>query len=261
VQSYLREVEATLALSRELSHRRHGNDAGVLDPRFNLAQRTALEAQLVEEQRRRESLLAALAVMDDDVKLPGAAVLAALRPVEIHDPDAFGPSLARRRAGGEVEARAVYAPDGSVIARYYFPFGAALPLLREEDSDGDGRADRWIAYAGDTRSEIWEDGRELGRPDVLLVFGNGGERLLRVELDRDGDARPERILHYSGTILSAEARDTDGDGALDTFDRFDAEGNVGVREEDLDGDGGIDVRSVYEDGKLVRRELSSPNDT
>ena len=92
---------------------------------------------------------------------------------------------------------------------------------------------------------------------MRLVFGAGGSRLLRIELDRNGDGRSERILHYSGGVLTAEARDTDGDNGLDTFDRFDSEGNVGLREEDLDGDGRIDVRSIYEGGKLVRREIVS----
>lgn len=257
VLTYLREAEATLALSSEISRRRGSDDAGVLDPRFSLAQRAAAEARLVEEQRRREDMLAALAVMDEDVQLPDASVLARLRPVAIRDPDAFGPALARRRAGGDVQVRAAYAPDGSVIARYYFPFGEELPVLREEDTDHDGHGDRWIAYAGNLRSEIWEDGRDTGRPDVRLVFGSGGSRLLRVELDRDGDGQPERILHYSGGMLTAEARDTDGDNGLDTFDRFDSNGSVDLREEDLDGDGKIDVRSVYRAGKLVRRYLVS----
>ncbi len=257
VRTYLREAEATLALSRELSRRRGSDDAGVLAPRFSLAQRAAAEARLVEEQRRREDMLAALAVMDEDVQLPDASVLARLRPASIDDPEAFGPALARRRAGGEVQVRAAYAPDGGVIARYYFPFGEELPVLREEDTDRDGRGDRWIAYAGNLRSEIWEDGRDTGRPDVRLVFGARGSRLLRIELDRNGDGQPERILHYSGSLLTAEARDTDGDNRLDTFDRFDSDGNVGLREEDLDGDGRIDVRSVYRDGKLVRRDLVS----
>ncbi|MBW1684050.1 MAG: tetratricopeptide repeat protein [Deltaproteobacteria bacterium] len=257
VRTYLREAEATLALSREISRRRGSDDAGVLAPRFSLAQRAAAEARLVEEQERREDMLAALAVMDEDVQLPDASVLARLRPAAIRDPDAFGPALARRRAGGEVRVRAAYAPDGSVIARYYFPFGEELPVLREEDTDNDGQGDRWIAYAGNLRSEIWEDGRDTGRPDVRLVFGAGGSRLLRIELDRNGDGQPERILNYSGGMLTAEARDTDGDNGLDTFDRFDSDGNLGLREEDLDGDGSIDVRSVYEAGKLVRRYLVS----
>ena len=111
------------------------------------------------------------------------------------------------------------------------------------------------------RAEVRSGTSYLSQHDLRLVFGAGGDRLLRVEIDRSGDGRPERILRYSGGRISAEARDADGDGRLDTFDRFDPDGNVDVREEDLDGDGGIDVRSIYEAGRLVRRELSKPGDT
>jgi hypothetical protein len=264
VRTYLHEAEATLALSGELSRQRGSRgsheDPGDLDPRFSDSQRAALEARLVEERRRREQLLAALAVMDEDSRLPDLRILSALRPVSIRDAEAFGPALARNRAGGEVEARGAYAPDGSVIALYYFPVGDELPVLREEDLTRDGSADRWIAYAGSHRAEIWEAGRDSGRPDLRLVFGGEGRRLARVEIDRDGNGSPERVLHYSGERLTAEARDTNGDGNLDTFDRLDPEGRIALREEDLDGDGSIDVRSLYEAGRLVRRELSQPTD-
>ena len=255
VQSYRREAEATLAMSRELSRRRGEGDDATLAPRLTAAQLVALESSLTEELRRREELLATLAVLEDDVMLPPAALLAQLRPVAIEKPEAFGPDLARRRAGGTITARAAFAPDGSEIARYYFPESDPLPVLREEDSNRDGRADRWIAYRGNARTEIWEDGHPSGRPDVRLVFTAGGRRLLRVELDRDRDGAPERIFHYSAGTLTSEARDSDGDGRLDTFDRLAADGSLALREEDLDGDGEIDVRSHYEDGKLKRREL------
>ena len=34
-----------------------------------------------------------------------------------------------------------------------------------------------------------------------------------------------------------------------------------LREEDLDGDGAVDVRTIFEHGRLVRRELSDLTDT
>jgi hypothetical protein len=228
-------------------------------------QLAAVEARLREEEQRRRELQAALAVLDEDVQAPDPKLLAALRPVEIPDANAFGPSLARRRAGGEVEARVAYAPDGTVLARYYFPAGAESPVLREDDTDGDLRADRWIGYEGATRREIYEStGRGgpsggSGRPGVRIVFAEGGERVARVEIDDDTDGRPERILHYRGGAISGEARDSNGDGSLDTFDRLDAAGRVALREEDVDGDGAIDVRSIYEGGRLIRRELSRPD--
>ncbi len=265
VRAYVFEAEATIALAAELAQRA-GEPPGALrlDPRLSEAQLAAAEARLRDEEQRRRELLAALAVLDEDVRAPEPQLLAALRPVEIPDATAFGPRLARRRAGGEIEARAAYAPDGTTLARYYFAAGAESPVLREDDTDGDRRPDRWIAYEGATRREIYESGgtgpaaggRE--RPGVRIVFAEGGERVARVEIDDDGNGRPERILHYQAGALSGEARDSDGDGSLDTFDRLDAAGRVALREEDLDGDGAIDVRSVYEAGRLIRRELSHP---
>jgi tetratricopeptide (TPR) repeat protein len=257
-RAYLHEAEATLALAAELA-RRAGEPEGVvrLDPRMTEEQLAAAEARLRDEEQRRRELQAALAVLDEDVRAPDARLLAALRSVEIPDADAFGPSLARRRAGGEVEARVAYAPDGGLLARYYFPVGGEHPVLREDDTDGDRRADRWIAYEENARSEVYE-ARGADRPAVRVVFTEAGARVARVELDDDADGRPERILHYRQGTLSGEARDSDGDGRLDTFDRLDPEGRVALREEDVDGDGAIDVRSVYEAGRLIRRELSRP---
>ncbi len=257
-RSYLGEAEATLTLSRELSARRGAADRGRLDPRFTPEQLKLLEARLAEEKRLRGALLGALAVLEEDVELADPEVLAALRPARIADPDGLGPQLARQRAGGPIEARHAYAPDGQVLARYYFPAGSERPVLRQDDTDGDGVPDRWIGYTGTVRTEIWEDRRGSGRPEVHFVFAPPGSPLLRIELDASGDGRPDRIFHYAAGALVAETRDTSGDGRLDTFDRFDDRGRLAVREEDLDGDGQVDVRSVYRAGKLVRRELSSP---
>ena len=186
-------------------------------------------------------------------------MLAALRPIEIRERDAFGPRLARERAHTRIEARVAYAPDGTVLARYYFGTRSALPVLREEDTDGDGRSDRWISYRGSARSEIFEDGNGSGLPDLRLAFAEGGTPLVRVEFDPDGDGDPERVFLYREGELRAEKSDTDGDGVLDRFDQLDAQGRVDLREEDIDGDGEIDIRSVYRGGKLVRREISDPD--
>lgn len=257
VRAYLAEVDATLALAGELST---GSDseAGVLDPRLTAAQRAAAEARLEEERRRREDLLAALAVLDEDLHVPGPRTLRALRRVEIRDPSAFGPALARARAGEAIEARAAYAPDGSVLSVYFFPRGGEQPVLRQEDTSGDGRADRWIGYEAGVRREIWEDALDSGEPSVRLVFVPGGSELERVEFDAAGDGKLDRVFTYRDGVLAGENRDSDGDGVLDTFDRFDAGGQLLLRDEDVDGDGRIDVRSHFREGRLVRRELTDP---
>jgi hypothetical protein len=167
-------------------------------------------------------------------------------------------AFARERARDEVTSRVAYAPDGSVLARYYFPRGEALPVVREDDTRQDGRPDRWVGYRGRVRRDIFEDGQGSGRPDLRLVFAPEGLSLERIEMDFDAEGQPGRALVFTDGSLVAEEHDTDGDGVIDRFDQLDAEGRVARRDEDLDGDGEIDVRSVYRRGELEQRNVSRP---
>jgi hypothetical protein len=57
-------------------------------------------------------------------------------------------------------------------------------------------------------------------------------------------------------------RDKGGEGKPDSFETFAQEGSKTVlvrREEDANGDGTIDITSVYENGKLKTREVSDPS--
>jgi hypothetical protein len=71
----------------------------------------------------------------------------------------------------------------------------------------------------------------------------------------DGDGRAERVFHYAAGTLSGGDTDTNADGILDRFERFDIGGGVSSRDDDLDGDGTVDVHSEFRAGKLTRREL------
>lgn len=260
VKAYLGEIEATLSISRELELRTdptriREEDLGVLDPRYSAVQRAAAEARLEEARREHEALLAALAALAEAERIANPELLATLPLGEIHDSEAFGPRMSRQRAGGEVEVRVVYTPNGHEIARYYLPAGGGAAVLREEDVNADGRADRWTGYRDGVRSEIWEDGHGHGRPDVRFSFSPDGEHVERVAIDTVNDGRDDRILQYEGRVLATESADTDGDGVMDRFDRFDAEGAIATRDEDLDGDGVVDMRSTYRDGRLVERSI------
>jgi hypothetical protein len=114
VRAYLEETRSTLALAKQLQS---GSRAPTLEPSWSPSQRAAADALLADERRRRDELLALLAVLDEDQRVPPASTLATLRLVEVPPGKAFGPSLARERVGGEIEARAVYAPDGSLLSR------------------------------------------------------------------------------------------------------------------------------------------------
>jgi hypothetical protein len=63
-------------------------------------------------------------------------------------------------------------------------------------------------------------------------------------------------------VISRIERDSDGNGSPDVFETFEAQKGRPVlarREEDKNADGKIDVTSVYENGKLVRREIADPD--
>ena len=62
--------------------------------------------------------------------------------------------------------------------------------------------------------------------------------IARIEKDETGDGKPnvfESYTIYNGSTVIAK------------------------REEDKNGDGNIDVTSIYKNGKLHRREISDPN--
>jgi len=257
-RAYLREAEETLALVRALPETGENRGApGVLPFSLRSREREIAEGLLGEERRRREALRAALRVAEGDSGPPSPAALAALRRIRLPDPPTPGVELARKRVGGPVEARALYDSRGARLAVYYFPRGGQEPVLREEDRDGDGRADTWNGYHQGQRSDRWETRRGGGWPDLHLEIEPDGEAS-RIALDENADRRPERVFTYADGQLAAEARDVDGDGVLDRFDSLDSRGRVVVREEDLDGDGRIDVRSRFRDGRLLSREIENP---
>lgn len=264
------DVERIIAWAEQERARDHADAASpataTQDP-----ETLALEAEVAAERRRRDELLAALRVDELAQRAPTADEVGALRASSIERPDDTGPSLARTLAGGQaVEIRQLLAPDGAAIARFYFVPGAASPLLREEDTNQDGSADRWTAYAAGRPKEIWEDRGASGHVNAHLVLEDDGATVERIEIDMAGRGHHQRTFRYESGVLVEGAEDTRGDGILDRFERFAPDGSLTVREEDLDADGHVDVRSEFRDGKLVRREildpkliesLSSPRDT
>lgn len=261
--SFLDETQRSLALARLLEPVRTEPSNGAessaehLGAQLSRSQRVGLEAQLAHEQRRRSEMLSALAVLYEVRSAPTLGTIANMRPAEIHDPTATGIALAVARvpAGSSVEVRTLYAPDGGVLARYYFAEDSDIPVLREEDTDGKDGADRWVGYENGVVAEVWESDTPGGPPSLHLVYAPGGSPIERVELDHDGDGRLDRLFVYESGLLREESWDTDGDGAYDRFQRFDESGSLTMREEDVDGDEEIDVRTAYNKGRIVRREI------
>ena len=68
----------------------------------------------------------------------------------------------------------------------------------------------------------------------------------------------DRVLTYTEGRIRAESRDTTGDGHFDRLEHFDARGDLQMREEDVNGDKAIDVRTAYDSGRIIRREILNP---
>ncbi|CAG0981053.1 hypothetical protein MYXO_01857 [Myxococcaceae bacterium] len=216
----------------------------------------ALEAELAAERRKRDELLAALRVDQLASRAPSPHEIGVLRTLAMKEPEGVGATLARERSrGAPIEVRVLTGPDGAELARFYFVPGASAPLLREEDSNHDGTPDRWTAYVGDRPREVLEDRGASGRVNARRWLAEDGLSTERIEIDMDADERPERVFHYAAGVLVGGDSDESGDGRLDRFERFEPDGTIASRDDDLDGDGTPDVRSEFKAGKLVRREF------
>lgn len=110
--------------------------------------------------------------------------------------------------------------DGSIDLISYFDDDGNLKK-EEMDSDYDGRFD-WTDH--------YRDGRRV-----------------MSEYDTETDGIPNVFKYYETdngkTHLARKERDTDGDGKIDVWERFDPSGKVIRTGRDLDGDGKMDERS------------------
>jgi len=131
---------------------------------------------------------------------------------------------------------------------------------RELDRDDDGVRDVFYRYRGDSLVEERHDSNNDGVIDIVIVYE---ERLrVRTEEDADRDGRMDVWTRYANDQglerVARIERDSRGNGFADTFEIFETRDGSSIllrREEDLDGDGQIDVVSFYVGGKLRRRQI------
>ena len=165
-------------------------------------------------------------------------------------------------AGGRIVARALDSNDDGnpdVWERYH----EERMSSREIDRDDDGVRDAFYRYQGDSLVEERHDADNDGRIDLVIHYEQ--RRRVRAEEDSDRDGRMDTWTHYlaseGGEHVTRIERDRAGRGFADTFESFELRGGRAVllrREEDSNGDGTIDVTSLYDEGKLRKRQISSP---
>jgi hypothetical protein len=111
--------------------------------------------------------------------------------------------------------------DGRVDVRSWYD-EAGLLELEEFDGDFDGQIDLWDHYQ-DTN-------------------GDGISERVSSEVDTDYDGAPNIFTYYRDGQPVRKERDTNGDGKIDQWEKFDSEGNVVKSGRDTDYDGSVDER-------------------
>lgn len=110
--------------------------------------------------------------------------------------------------------------DNAIDVRSYFNNDGALEK-EEMDSDYDKQFDHFDYYQDGVRVMTEYDTDQDGRPNVFKYY----------------------IRNDAGVpVLDRKERDENGDGQIDVWERFDAEGKVTRTGRDTDGDGKMDVR-------------------
>jgi hypothetical protein len=127
-------------------------------------------------------------------------------------------------------------------------------------------AERAVVPAG-----TWDNPRELevlkrvldadrdGLPEQVRYYDGSGLVLLRQEQDTDYDGRMDAWTRYEGGQLAIRELDGSGDGKPDVFERY-AGGRMAERSIDRDGDGVRDATYVYDGAALVEERHDPNND-
>jgi hypothetical protein len=142
-------------------------------------------------------------------------------------------------------------------------YASGRMTLREVDGDRDGKKDDVYRYRYDSLVELRRDSDGDGAIDHVEIF----ERRQRVQAidDTNRDERMDTWTTYQ--VVAAQEvvvrieRDTKGAGKPTVFETYRAEIGAPVlvkREEDLDGDGVIDVTRQLEPGGAVAPEQAAP---
>lgn len=153
-------------------------------------------------------------------------------------------------------------------------------VRKESDTNADGQVDLWAFYDGsDTLLRTETDTNRDQHRDRVVLYDRG--EMVEEQRYSPGLDTPRLIVTYVNGQRSRTSEDTDGDGRMDRLTEYDGGGHVTKvsrspatagtfalvatyqpktgevlrEEEDLNGDGSIDVVSHYEKGRLVRREF------
>jgi hypothetical protein len=85
----------------------------------------------------------------------------------------------------------------------------------------------------------------------------GGHKVEMIDVNNDGKPDIKRV--YDGSVEVCRITDLNRDGKPDMFEYYDKSGQIRRREADYDDNGVVNAIEIFENGKLVRRELDTTN--
>ena len=107
--------------------------------------------------------------------------------------------------------------DGRVDMRAYLENGRTMRI--EADGNGDGIVDRWEYYRTDGQLDRLGTSSESDGVEDTWVVQRGDEMRVDISTRRDGVA-DRHEFHDKGVLVRSE-QDTNGDGRIDQWQRFD----------------------------------------
>jgi len=145
--------------------------------------------------------------------------------------------------------------DGHIDMRAYLENGRTVRI--EADGNGDGVIDRWEYYRAD--GQLDRLGTSSGSDGVedTWVVQSGDQMRVDSATRRDGVA-DRHEFHDKGVLVRAE-QDTNGDGRIDQWQRFDGGRLRELLVDTSRASGRPDTRLVYaSDGSVQRVDLDIP---
>jgi hypothetical protein len=139
--------------------------------------------------------------------------------------------------------------DGRIDMRAYLEHGRTVRI--EADGNGDDVVDRWEYYRADGQVDRLGTSSESDGVEDTWVVQNGDQMRVDIATRRDGVA-DRHEFHEKGVLVRAE-QDTNGDGRIDQWQRFDGGKLRELLVDSSRASGRPDTRLVYAgDGSLER---------
>jgi hypothetical protein len=145
--------------------------------------------------------------------------------------------------------------DGRVDMRAYLENGRTVRI--EADGNGDGVVDRWEYYRPDGQLDRLGTSSEGDGIEDTWVVQSGSQMRVDVATRRDGVA-DRHEFHDNGVLVRAE-QDTNGDGRIDQWQRFEGGRLRELLIDTTQSTGRPDERLVYAaDGSVQRLDADIP---